>query len=83
MLFYLTDKISTVLATCVLIFCVFMWLDQTFAPPHLDVVRADVDLALAPVRASVDDHPRLGPLELVAEPDGDNLDTAQQMSTFY
>ena len=41
--------------------------------PHLHVLRADVDLAPAPVCALVDQHPRLLPLQFVAQSDGHNL----------
>ena len=39
----------------------------------LDILRADVDLPPPPVRAGVDRHPGLLPLQLVAQADGDNL----------
>lgn len=41
---------------------------------HLDVVRADVDVILgSPVRTLVHDEPLLGPLQLVAQTDRDDL----------
>ena len=40
---------------------------------HIDVVWADVDLARVPVGGLVDSHPRLAPLQLVVQPDGQDL----------
>ena len=40
---------------------------------HVDVVRADVDLPRVPVGGLVDGHPRLAPLQLVVQPDGQDL----------
>ena len=40
---------------------------------HIDVVWADVDLPRVPVGGLVDGHPRLAPLQLVVQPDGQDL----------
>ena len=40
---------------------------------YVDVVWADVDLPRVPVGGLVDGHPRLAPLQLVVQPDGQDL----------
>ena len=52
--------------------------------PDLNVVRADVDLALlAPGGALVDNHPLLRPLELVGETNRHNLNIKHYNSVFF
>ena len=52
----------------------FLYISKiTYLFTHIDVVRADVDLPRVPVGGLVDGHPRLAPLQLVVQPDGQDL----------
>ena len=52
----------------------FLYISKiTYLFTHVDVVWADVDLPRVPVGGLVDGHPRLAPLQLVVQPDGQDL----------